>query len=367
MTSLNKPQQLDEAVHKAIQAIAVGPDRGRDISSEQAEQVMTGILNDLVDPVQAAVFLIALRMKRESLDEFSGLLSALEKTTAISHAEVDTLVCLAEPFDGYVRNTTMTPFIAPVLAACGLPVIMHGVESLGPKYGVTAHKVYQAHGIDTLSDAKTAKNNIERHAWAYLDQSIYNPKLHALQGLRNKIIKRSALTTLERLLCPVRAETTGLALAYVHKAYPSIYAQMAQQVGYQQVLLFKGVEGGLAPALNKPIRRYFCDSADLCASFEKLEKQVLEIDARLQATRAAAPRISATESVAANEVQQTLSLGLSVLNGEASLARKSLTLAAAHIFFSFRPHYSLPSCIEKVERSLDNGSALATFNALTTQ
>ena len=47
---------------------------------------------------------------------------------------------LADPFDGYVRNVSMTPFIPAVLAACGLNSVMHGVETVGPKHGVTAHR-----------------------------------------------------------------------------------------------------------------------------------------------------------------------------------------------------------------------------------
>ena len=357
MNSVKKSSLLDQAVREAIQSIAVGPDRGRDISAELAEQIMTGILDGLADPVQAAVFLIALRMKRESIDEFTGLLSALDKSTHKLQVNVKTLVCLADPFDGYVRSATMTPFIAPVLAACGLHVLIHGVESVGPKHGVTAHKVYAAHGIKALYDQQLAKNNIETYGWAYLDQSSYNAKLYGLQGLRDKIIKRSALTTLDRILCPLRAQdTTALALAYVHKAYPSIYAELAKQVGYQQVLLFKGVEGGLAPALNKPIRRYFCDSPE---TFASLEKQILELDLTLQAQRAAVDLADFK-----NPVEETLAVGLKVLKGSKDIARKSLTLAAANILYSFSPEHSFNRCVEKVERSLDNGSALATFDAL---
>jgi anthranilate phosphoribosyltransferase len=58
------------AMREAIKDIAVGPDRGRDISRERAALAMRGILNGDIDEIQTAVFLIALRMKRESIDEF---------------------------------------------------------------------------------------------------------------------------------------------------------------------------------------------------------------------------------------------------------------------------------------------------------
>jgi len=137
---------------------------------------------------------------------------------------------------------------------------LHGVESVGPKYGVTAQQVYKRAGADVNLDVEQASACLEQNGCCYLDQSQYAPKLHGLNDLRGRMVKRSALTTLERILCPVMgSKSTKLALGYVHKAYPEIYSKMAFQSGYDSVLLFKGVEGGLAPALNKPLRRYLFD------------------------------------------------------------------------------------------------------------
>ena len=247
-----------EAMREAIQNIAVGPDRGRNISREMAERVMVGVLNGEVDTIQVAVFLIALRMKRESMSEFSGIFDALAMSSKTVVAPVDQVIMLADPFDGYLRDVSMTPFIPAVLAACGHHSVMHGVESVGPKHGVTAHKVIRAAGGDPLKPVAEVADSLGQTKWAYVDQSQYAPKLFAMRGLRDTIVKRTALTTLERLLIPIKGRTSShLVLGYVHKAYPEIYATVAKQAGFDSVLLLKGVEGGLAPALNKPLRRFF--------------------------------------------------------------------------------------------------------------
>jgi len=278
-------------MHKAIQSIAVGPDRGRDISQTDAEQIMGAILQGNIDPIQTAVFLIALRMKRESLVEFRGLFQGLQSEVEQVTAEVDSLTCLADPFDGYVRHIPMSPFLPAVLSACGMSVLMHGVETVGPKHGVTAHKVYKLAGLPTLENAHSAAKSIQQHGWGYLDQSQYLPSLYALLPLRDKIIKRTAITTLERLLMPVRGrDKTHMVLGYVHKAYPEIYAEVAEQAGYDTVLLVKGVEGGLTPGLSKPLRRFFTDCRQ--NNTEKLQKELVdEHNAQQADTNAvAAPR-----------------------------------------------------------------------------
>jgi anthranilate phosphoribosyltransferase len=346
------------AIREAIQNVAVGPDRGRDISRELAAHVMRGILNGEIDQVQTAVFLIALRMKRESMTEFLGLFDALIGSVQSATAQVDDLLLLADPFDGYLRNTSMTPFLPAVLSACGHNAVIHGVETVGPKHGVTAHKVYKAAGIATKLDVHSVADKVTDIGWGYVDQSCYAPQLFALQDLRDRIVKRTALTTLERLLVPIEAKkNTHLVLGYVHNAYPAIYATVAKEAGYKSVLLLKGVEGGLAPALNKPLRRFFFDGqlpSDIDA-----EKQLVESQPIFNA-RSAAMAADQTSSA----VEQCLDIGLGVLNGTKSIARDSLCLATAHILIDHEANLSLSGAVEKAQNCLDNGSAKERFNAL---
>jgi len=204
--------------------------------------------------------------------------------------------------------------------------------------------------------------NLEQLGWAYADQSRYAPKLYALESLRDRIVKRSALTTLERLLMPIKAtDSTHLVLGYVHKAYPEIYATVAQAAGYDSTLLLKGVEGGLAPALNKPLRQFFftgelpTDVAD--------EKAVIESHLLFTADSAA---LNAQDGEAS--VKQCLSVGLAVLDGRDdsyhATARESLSIAVGHILYAHGRAISLSEAVVKVQNCLDNGSAKECFNSL---
>lgn len=346
-------------MREAIQNIAVGPDRGRNISREMAKVVMQGILENEIDDIQVAVFLIALRMKRESIDEFLGLFDALSNSVDSQTATVDDVMVLADPFDGYVRNATMTPFIPAVLAACGHHAIIHGVESVGPKHGVTAHKVINAAGGNANITVLDVANSLVHTKWGYVDQSSYAPTLFSLRGLRDSIVKRTALTTLERLLVPIRGQRAShLVLGYVHKAYPEIYATVAKAAGFDSVLLLKGVEGGLAPALNKPLRRFFFHQ-ELPENIDA-EKQLLDTHALFDATSAA------QSSKSSEQVAECLTLGLEVLNGAKNstilIARNSLSLAVGQILNAHDASLSLSAAVEKVEGCLDNGSAKILFD-----
>ena len=62
------------ALAEAIKKVATGPHLSKDLSQQESQLAMDEILSGQADPVQAAIFLIALGMKRETDDENLGLL-----------------------------------------------------------------------------------------------------------------------------------------------------------------------------------------------------------------------------------------------------------------------------------------------------
>ena len=129
-----------------LKRIATGPEMSKDLTLEEARDGMELVLGGAVHQAQAAVFLIALRMKRESDDENRGVLEALRTATDFATAAVDDLADVADPYDGFVRHLPASPFLPALLAACGLPAVSHGCERIGPKFGLTPHQVLAASG-----------------------------------------------------------------------------------------------------------------------------------------------------------------------------------------------------------------------------
>ena len=114
-------------MHSILKRIATGPELSKDISREEARAGMRLVLDGEVDPVQAGIFLIALRMKRETDDENRGVLEAVREATRYATAPVDEVLDIGDPYDGYLRTLPASPFLPPVLAACGVATVSHGV------------------------------------------------------------------------------------------------------------------------------------------------------------------------------------------------------------------------------------------------
>jgi anthranilate phosphoribosyltransferase len=353
-------------MHSIIQRIATGPELSKDISLEEASEGMAAILRGEIDEVQSAIFFIALRMKRETDDENKGVLDAILKVAESRVAQVDEVVSLADPYDGFNRNLPVAPFIPPVLAACGLATVSHGLDAVGPKFGVTHRHVLQAAGIDvdiSLDDA-TSRLTDPALGWAYVDQRSFCPGLHDLTSLRQRIVKRQALTTVEVLAKPITGrKKTHLVTGYVHKPYPAKYASLARFAGFEGCLLVRGTEGGVIPSLRQPGMLFRYDNlaeeeaVEINPQALGIDQPVravpLPIDPSIQREEDEVARISDV-SGAATLAAQT---GLRALQGERGPAYDSLVYSCALILWHCGRADSISTAADQVRTVLDNGSA----------
>ena len=359
--------ELNLALHlkQAIQKVATGPEYSKDLSYTEAYQAMRYILTGQADPVQTAIYFIALRMKRETDEENRGTLQALMDSSTISQAAVDELVDISDPYDGFMRGVPASSFVPAVLAAMGVPAVLHGVAQVGPKYGATHHKVLQAAGVNVQRTPEQATQQLEQIGWTYLDQASFAPSLHALIPLRQRMVKRQVLTTVETMLGPIRARLkTHCMGGYVHKAYPPIYASLARQAGFQSALFVRGVEGGIIPSLQQAGRLFAYQEQG--AEYQvDLVPQELGIVAASRAVPLPPVLVPAedTQIDSGALAAQAAQLGQAALAGERGLTYDSLVYASAICLSHLKRYPDLATAATAVRAVLDSGQALAVFEA----
>lgn len=361
------------SMRSCIQRIATGPELSKDISFEETRTAMEYILQKKVDPVQAGVFLIALRMKRETDDENRGVLQAILDATETAVAPVDEVFDVADPYDGSTRGLPMSPFLPAVLSACGIPAVSHGLESVGPKYGVTHRKVLRAAGIDvdlTPSDAAACVGHADV-GWAYVDQKAFCPKLHDLVALRSLIVKRPAITTGEVLAGPIKGrKKTHLATGYVHKPYPRIYALLAHQAGFDTAMFVRGVEGGVIPSLQQPSKVFYYHgnselqqrAVDPTSVGIDQPQRAVAIPEHLPKAEKKGDEIATTvdtEAVAGAAAEA----GIAALEGKPGAGYDSLVYGAAICLLHLERYGSLQGGADAARKVIDSGEALRRFQA----
>ncbi len=355
-----------DLMHSIIQRIATGPELSKDISLEEASQGTAAILRGEIDDVQSAIFFIALRMKRETDDENKGILDAILKISDSRVAEVDEVVSLADPYDGINRNLPAAPFIPAVLAACGLATVSHGLDAVGPKFGVTHRHVLQAAGIDVDMDLDRAAARLsdDELGWAYVDQRTFCPGLHDLTALRQRMVKRQALTTVEVLAKPITGrKQTHLVTGYVHKPYPAKYASLARFAGFDGCLLVRGTEGGVIPSLRQQgmVFRYLDGGEETPVEInpealgikQPVRAVPLPDDPSITTGGDEIARITDVKKAAAIAAET----GIRALEGERGASYDSLVYGAALILWHSGRADTIHQAADQVRRVLDSGAA----------
>lgn len=355
-----------------LQIVATGPELSRSLTQAQAEDAMLMILNDEIDAVRAGIFLIALRMKRESDGENIGVLNALLKKTQTHQTKSPEILALAEPFNGCLRGLSAAPFLPAVFAACGLPTYNHGLESVAPKYGITTRRVLAAAGKNVdhdLANCAACLDNTEL-GWCYVDQKHYLPSLHNLVELRDKMVKRSCLSTIEVVLRPLYGNrSTHLLTGFVHKVYPPIYAMLAKHCGFDSAMIVRGVEGGCIPSLSQP-SRYFSYRGEQAIQLHRLAPRQLGI--RQTARMVAIPKHFAavmkqtdfqSPLLLDGVVAHNLECGLSALANKPGAMYDSLIYGVAIGIRHIGLAASLADGAQQARTAIASGAALARFQA----
>ena len=363
-------------LREVLQRIATGPTMSKDLSRVEARRAMRLVLERRADEVQAGIFLIALRMKRESDDELAGILDAIHDGVTKADVAVDELATLVDPYDGYLRGTPVAPFLAPLLAACGLPTLTHGPRAMGPKFGATHALVLEAAGAPVAASVEAARDALADPdvGWCHALQSALAPELAALEPLRTRIVKRPCLTTVEVAVRTLRPRgASHLVTGFVHKGYPPVYARLAAAGGFDTSTVVRGVEGGVVPSLAQESRAFTSTDG------ERLDETVLDPSAiGLGHAERAVPLppeladddVRTVRSVRAPDnpfarrlAAHAAEVGLAALDGAPGHARDSLVYAGAVALLGTGHATSLATAAARVRAALDDGTARARLFA----
>ena len=311
-------------------------------------------------------------MKRETDEENIGVMNALMGVMRTSTSSVPDVLSMADPFNGFLRSVPATPFVPAVLAACGLPTYIHGIETTGPKYGVTPRMILAASGcpVDLDPDSAAARLEAPDSGWCYIDQRHYAVPLHDLMSLRESMVKRTCLSTIEVVLRPIAgAQRTHLMTGFVHRAYPPVYAALASHAGFHTAALVRGVEGGCIPSLSQ-LSRYFASQGSGEPVLQRLDPGKLGIE---QVDRAIEMPPRFADDLASSGFGNTdclkpvaeyaLELGIDALSGKAGAMRDSLVYCSAIALAHTGLAADLTAGAARAREAMDSGEALARFRA----
>lgn len=352
-TFLHAPPTADAAVPARdpagfiphVQALGRGATLRRDLTRTEACDALDRILGSSATEAQTGAFLIAQRVKGECAAEISGFADAVRQRwmEPVPHS-VSPLLDLAVPYDGKERTAQLVPAVALTLAACGLPVMLHGDENVPTKAGITVGAVLDQLGIATDLSPAEAGFRLEADGVAYCGAARFMPAWHDLLPTRWEFGLRTVLNTIEKLVNPANAEwqVTG----FYHTKY--IDHVRAAQTGGQASWIVQGEEGSIEMRSGRKTRIYG-RSAN--------ETVVLDPEALGFARRVA---VEPDPVPAAHAV-----LNGQAVNDEDCPAKDQVALTTGVILSLFGNAPDIPSGIEAARLALASGRANAILQSMS--
>ncbi|MGK0290194.1 MAG: hypothetical protein ACI86H_001649, partial [bacterium] len=128
-----KGQELLELVYKVIQK--------QNLTQEEVKSAADQFWKESTPNWLKGAFLQAMRLKRETLVENFTLFESMFQKVQRAKVDVPVLFDICDSYDGTNRSYHLAPYYAATLASLGYSAIIHGVESLAPKYGITNHQL----------------------------------------------------------------------------------------------------------------------------------------------------------------------------------------------------------------------------------
>ncbi|GAB2280500.1 hypothetical protein Dimus_015127 [Dionaea muscipula] len=197
-----------------------------------------------------SAFLIGQRMNRETDRELKAYCLAFDNELGPPPvADVRSLTHYGEPYDGNTRYFRSTLFVAAVRSSYNESCLLHGVDWMPPKGGITEEQMLKFMGANTHLTPLQAKQLLEDEevGFAYVSQREANPSVYSLIGLREHIKKRPPLATSEKVQQFVRAQgKEAIVAGFYHEGYEEPLLMLMRRRGVKAGLVVKGEEGALS-------------------------------------------------------------------------------------------------------------------------
>jgi anthranilate phosphoribosyltransferase len=337
-----------ERMRAILRAVGQGPRSGRDLTREEARAAIELILDGGATPAQAGGFLLLQRYKGESVEELLGFCDAYRARAELIAPKVEGLLDIGSPYDGRKKSIVVSPASAIVVAAAGVPVVLHGEKEMGPKHGVPVGDVLEALGIDVDAEPASVERSIEDNGLAYMRQARFAPQAYALRDLREEIALRTVFATVEKIANLGGAAYSVIGLA--HLPYMEKMLAAAANNGFKRLLLLQGIEGNEDAPTSRPCRAFLREGG---------ETTELKIDAAQYGLEAATK-----EEMAGGDARHNAEIAEGIFGGERGAFRDLVLLNAGLRLWLAERATDVGAGIEMARETIDSGVARAKLAAL---
>ena len=212
---------------------------GADLTSSEAHEAMTLLLEGGMHDAAVGAFLVALRVKGETASELAGFARAMRQHMVTVDAGPGVIDIVGTGGDD-AGTFNISTVAALVLAGAGARVAKHGNRAISGKVG--SADVLEALGVRIAMTPEEAAGAVREIGLGFMFAPNLHPAMKNVQGVRRELKMRTVFNLLGPLTNPAGAQTQVIGAPSVE--FAKIMAEALAELGTGHSFVVHGVLAG---------------------------------------------------------------------------------------------------------------------------
>ena len=318
---------------------------GETLTSEQADTAFDAIMSGDATPSQIGAFLMALRLRGETVDEITAAARIMRSKALTISAPAGAMDVVGTGGDG-AGTLNISTGAALVVAGAGVPVAKHGNRALSSKAG--AADVLAALGVNIDADMRLIERSIAEAGIGFMMAPRHHSATRHVAGPRVELAIRTVFNILGPLSNP--AGVKRLLVGVYEKRWVEPMAHVLANLGAERAWVVHGA-GGLDELTST--------GDAFVAEYDGTEVRTFDVtpeDAGL--TRGALSDLKGGDGAFNAGALRA------VLNGAPSTYRDTVMLTAGGALIVAGKADDLASGVELAAKSIESGRAMAALERM---
>lgn len=328
---------IQEAISKLAQR--------QDLTQNEAELVMNEVMEGKATDAQIAGFLVALRLKGETISEITACARIMGQKANTISPKVKFLVDTCGTGGDNSNTFNISTAAAFVVSGAGAAVAKHGNKSVSSKCG--SADVLKELGVNIGLQPKQVEKCIEDAGIGFMFAPVFHPAMKYAANARKEIGIRTVFNMLGPLTNPANAKSQLIGV--FDEKLLACMAEVSKNLGSRHVIAVNG-EG--------------LDEITICGNTKVCELKDGKIDAYDINPKDFGFELCHLNDIKGGNPQENASLILDILNGGSGPRRNVALLNAAAALLTAGMAKGYKDGIELASYSIDSGKALEKLRDL---
>jgi len=318
----------------------------KDLSSLDMQTVMRSIMSGEVSAAQIAGFMVALRMKGETVDEIAAAAQVMRDLSSKVLIDVDTLVDTCGTGGDGSSTFNVSTASALVAASAGVKIAKHGNRSVSSKCG--SADVLEALGVKLDLTPEQMSACVQQVGIGFMFAPMYHGSMKHAIAPRKELGVRTIFNLLGPLTNPAGAKRQVLGVFSDEWLEP--IAEVLRALSSQHVLVVHAQDGLDEFSITGPTN--VCELRD----GDITRYQVIPEDMGLER--------ASLDLIKVNDVQESVAMIRALLAGEAGAAADIVALNAGAAIYVAGISTDLSAGVALAKQKLLGGEAATTLQQL---